>query len=163
MAVAPGSIWGTKKWPYYPELARGLTLPVVALGGPADAPLAEAVAREAPGRAVSAAGELSLRESAALIERAAVLVTNDSAPLHFATAVGTPVVAIFGPTIPAFGFGPLGPDDAIVEHPSMPCRPCSPHGPQVCPLGHHKCMRELDVAVVAAKVERILTLRGAGR
>jgi len=81
-----------------------------------------------------------------------VLVTNDSAPLHLATAVGTPVVAIFGPTVPGFGFGPRGPRDAIVEHPSLACRPCSAHGPQVCPLGHHRCMRELSVASVLAAV-----------
>ena len=55
---------------------------------------------------MSAAGELGLRASAALIRRAAALVTNDSAPLHLATAVGTPIVALFGPTVPEFGFGP---------------------------------------------------------
>ena len=66
------------------------------------------------GRAVSAAGELSLRTSAALIQRAAALVTNDSAPLHLATAVGTPIVALFGPTVPEFGFGPRRPGDVTL-------------------------------------------------
>lgn len=163
VAVAPGSIWGTKRWPYYADLARQLDLPVVALGGPGDAALADAVAAAAPGRTVTAAGQLSLRESAALIERAAVLVTNDSAPLHLATAVGTPIVAIFGPTIPAFGFAPTGPADVVVEHPAMPCRPCSPHGPQVCPLGHHHCMRQLTPDQVAGAVRRVLATRGAAR
>lgn len=163
VAVAPGSIWGTKRWPYYVELARKLTCPVVAVGGPEDRTLGLSILSADPGRTFSAAGELSLRQSAALIERAAVLVTNDSAPLHLATGVGTPIVAIFGPTVPAFGFGPLGPGDLVAEHPTMPCRPCSPHGPQVCPLGHHHCMRELEIAVVAEKVGRILTLGGAGR
>ena len=163
VALAPGSIWGTKRWPYYAELARNLDIAVVAVGGPDDAALGEAIAAAAPGRAVNAAGVLSLRESAALIERAAVLVTNDSAPLHLATGVGTPVVAIFGPTVPAFGFGPLGADDVVVEHHAMPCRPCSPHGPQVCPLGHHRCMKELGPGTVAREVHRILSLPGARR
>ncbi|HET9651814.1 MAG TPA: glycosyltransferase family 9 protein, partial [Usitatibacter sp.] len=123
-ALAPGSIWGTKRWPGYGALAAGLDAPMVVVGGPEDAPLAEVVAAAAPGRAASAAGALPLRVSAALIERAAVLVTNDSAPLHLATAVGTPVVALFGPTVPSFGFGPRGPRDKIVEHPSLACRPC---------------------------------------
>lgn len=163
VALAPGSIWGTKRWPYYAELARSLDIAVVAVGGPDDAGLGAAIADAAPGRAVNAAGALSLRESAALIERAAVLVTNDSAPLHLATGVGTPVVALFGPTIPAFGFGPLGADDAIVEHRAMSCRPCSAHGPQVCPLGHHRCMKELGPELVAREVQRILLHRGARR
>jgi heptosyltransferase-2 len=109
----------------------------------------------APGRAHSAAGQLGLRASAALLARAAVLVTNDSAPLHLATAVGTPVVAVFGPTVPGFGFGPRGPTDRVVEHPSLACRPCSAHGPQVCPLGHHRCMREISVEAVAAAVAAV--------
>jgi heptosyltransferase-2 len=152
VALAPGSIWGTKRWAGYPELAAALDAPIVVLGGRDDAPLADQVVAAAPGRAYSAAGALGLRTSAALIARAGVLVTNDSAPLHLATAVGTPVVAIFGPTVPGFGFGPRGPRDAIVEHPSLACRPCSAHGPQVCPLGHHRCMRELSVASVLAAV-----------
>ncbi|HEX3273249.1 MAG TPA: lipopolysaccharide heptosyltransferase II [Gemmatimonadales bacterium] len=152
VALAPGSIWGTKRWGGYAGLVSALERPVVVVGGPEDAPLAEQVAAAAPGRAYSAAGGLSLRESAALIARAAALVTNDSAPLHLATAVGTPVVALFGPTVPAFGFGPRGPADRVVEHPSLACRPCSAHGPRVCPLGHHRCMGELSVESVAAAV-----------
>ncbi len=98
---------------------------------------------------------LSLRGSSALIGEAGLLVTNDSAPLHMATAMGTPVVAIFGPTLPAFGFGPRGRSDRVVEHPRLACRPCSAHGPAVCPLGHHRCMRELDVGAVVEAVAAI--------
>jgi heptosyltransferase II len=155
VAMAPGSIWGTKRWPGYPGLAAALEAPVVVVGGREDAALGEAVAAAAPGRVHNAAGALGLRGSAALIARAAVLVTNDSAPLHLATAVGTPVVAVFGPTVPAQGFGPRGARDVVVEHPSLPCRPCSAHGPEVCPLGHHRCMRELPVETVAAAVAAV--------
>lgn len=158
VALAPGAIWGTKRWPGYGALAGQLAprAAVIAVGGPDDAGLCDAIvaaARGAGGRAVSACGRLSLRESAALIGRAAVLVTNDSAPLHLAAAVGTPVVAIFGPTVTAFGFGPRGPRDVVVEHRTMPCRPCSSHGPPVCPLGHHRCMTEIRVEAVLHAVE----------
>ena len=156
VAIAPGSIWGTKRWPGYAELAGSLDRPAVIVGGRDDARLAADVMAQAPGRAHSVAGELGLRASAALLARAAVLVTNDSAPLHLATAVGTPIVAVFGPTVPSFGFGPRGRRDLVVEHPSLGCRPCSAHGPQVCPLGHHRCMRELSVETVAAAVEAVL-------
>ncbi len=151
VVLAPGSIWGTKRWPGYAALAAALDTAVVVVGGPEDAALAQTVAAAA-GRGYSAAGALGLRASAALIGRAAVLVTNDSAPLHLGTASGTPAVAIFGPTVPAFGFGPRGARDRIVEHPGLGCRPCSAHGPQVCPLGHHRCMTELSVESVAAAV-----------
>jgi heptosyltransferase II len=155
-ALAPGSIWGTKRWPYYPELAARLDRMVVVVGGPDDVALANAIAAAAPNRVVNAAGGLSLRESAALIQRAAVLVTNDSAPLHLATAVGTPIVALFGPTVPEFGFGPRRAGDVTLGHAGLSCRPCSRHGPPRCPLGHHRCMRELSVDAVLEAVANIV-------
>jgi heptosyltransferase-2 len=158
VALAPGSIWGTKRWPWYAELAAALDGPVVVVGSTEDVSLAQVVSAAAPGRIHSAAGALSLRASAALIQRAAVLVTNDSAPLHFATAVGTPVVALFGPTSPRFGFGPRGPKDRVLELEGLGCRPCSSHGPQVCPLGHHHCLQKLSVEEVQAALVAILGL-----
>lgn len=165
VAVAPGSIWGTKRWPHYAELAAAVAAPIVVIGGPEDAALAAQVTAAATGRAWSAAGALGLRAAAALLERAAVLVTNDSVPLHLATAVHTPVVAIFGPTVPEFGFGPRGPRDVVVQQTGLACRPCSAHGPRVCPLGHHRCMVELSVERVAAAVAGISgrEVRGAVR
>ncbi len=162
IALAPGSIWGTKRWPYYAELAAGLDRPCVVVGGADDRSLAEAILAAAPGRTVSAAGELGLRASAALIQRAAVLVTNDSAPLHLATAVGTPIVALFGPTVPDFGFGPRGAGDVTLGRDGLACRPCSKHGPATCPLGHHRCMRELAVATVAAALAAITSAEESG-
>jgi len=164
VAVAPGSIWGSKRWPFFAELAPGLAAqaPVVVVGGADDAPLGraivDAVAR-AGGRAADAAGRLTVRQSAALIGRARLLVTNDSAPLHFASAFGTPVVALFGPTIPEFGFGPIGASDVALGVTGLACRPCSDHGPPECPLGHHRCMRELRVATVLATIEETGALR----
>ena len=157
-ALAPGSIWGTKRWPYYAELASRLEWPTVIVGGQADTPLAQSIVAAAGSKAVNAAGALSLRESAALIRRAAVLVTNDSAPLHLATAVGTPVVALFGPTVPEFGFGPRRPGDVSLGHAQLACRPCSRHGPETCPLGHHRCMRELSVDVVLNAVAGVVSM-----
>ena len=152
VAVAPGSIWGTKRWPGYGELVARLKQPVVVLGSAADSALADEVASAAAGRAHSAAGALSLRESAAIIARAAMLVTNDSAPLHLATGVGTPVVAVFGPTTPSQGFGPIGVGSRVVQERGLWCRPCSPHGPAICPFGHHACMQGIGVDRVLAAV-----------
>jgi heptosyltransferase-2 len=166
VALAPGSIWGSKRWPYYGELARQLAdhAPVVVVGGPDDVGLGEAIQRAATGgkgrqRVVTACGKLTLRQSAALIGRANVLVTNDSAPLHLATAMGTPIVALFGPTVTEFGFGPLRPGDVALGMGALQCRPCSSHGPLECPLRHHRCMRDLTVEAVIAAIEDLGALR----
>ena len=165
VALAPGSIWGSKRWPYYRELAERLAgrVEILVVGGPEDAGLAAeitaAVARSG-GRAVSGCGRLTVRQAAEAIRRAAVLVTNDSAPLHLAQAVDTPTVAIFGSTVPSFGFGPRGPRDQVVEVDGLPCRPCSAHGPPSCPLGHHLCMKSLSVQDVLHAIEETGALRG---
>lgn len=157
VALAPGSIWGTKRWDKFAELAGSLDLPVAVLGGPEDRALAESVVAAAGAGGASAAGVLPIRASAAVLERAAALVSNDSLPLHLGQAVGTPTVAIFGPTVPAFGFGPQGNRDRIVELGDLGCRPCSLHGPARCPLGHHRCMVDLDLARVRAALTPILS------
>jgi heptosyltransferase-2 len=161
VALAPASIWGTKKWPYYGELARELSSSarVVVLGSSDDASLAADVCAAAGESAINAAGVLSLLGSAELIRRCDLLVTNDSAPQHLASAVGTPTITIFGPTVPSFGFGPLAKGSTTIGHAGLACRPCHPHGPQRCPLGHWRCMREMTPAAVAAKVNEILSLR----
>jgi heptosyltransferase-2 len=164
VALAPGSIWGSKRWPYYRELAERLagSVGIVVVGGPEDAGLASeitaAVARSG-GHAVSGCGRLTVRQSVEAIRRAVVLVTNDSAPLHFGQAVETPTVAIFGSTAPGFGFGPRGPRDQVVELHGLPCRPCSAHGPRSCPLGHHLCMKSLTVQDVLQAIEETGALR----
>jgi len=156
VALAPGSVWGTKRWDKYPALAATLDLPVVVIGGPGERDLAAEIVAAQPA-ARNAVGELPLRVSAALLAQATALVTNDSLPLHLAQATGTPTVAIFGPTVPAFGFGPTGPRDVVVELAGLPCRPCSRHGPERCPLGHHRCIKDLEVVQVRTALDTILS------
>jgi heptosyltransferase-2 len=162
IALAPGSVWETKRWPYYKELAQLLARDgrIVVVGGPADAPLAREITTAVPG-AVDATGALPLLASAELIGRCAVIVTNDSAPLHLASAMRTPTVAVFGPTVPEFGFGPLAPARDVVGHESLACRPCDRHGPRRCPLVHFRCMRELTPELVAARARTLLPSRDA--
>lgn len=168
VALAPGSIWGTKRWPGYPALAARLSATgdgIVVIGGRDDRALGDEIVRAVGGATpaprsavVNACGTLSLRESAALIGRARVLVTNDSAPLHLAQAMGTPTVALFGSTVPAFGFAPINPGDAALGVDGLACRPCSKHGPAWCPLGHHRCMTELSVEQVVATIEETVAI-----
>lgn len=161
IAVAPGSVWATKRWPQasYAVLVRQLVAKgyvVVLVGGAADAPLCSAIGETVAANVVNAAGKLSLMESAALLRRCRALVTNDTAPQHLAVAVGTPVVAIFGPTVPAFGFAPAGPHDVVVEVHDVACRPCAIHGGPRCPIGTFVCMEALRPGMVLDALETML-------
>jgi heptosyltransferase-2 len=151
VAVAPGSVWATKRWPFYAELTTRLSASaqIVVVGGAADATLASEIVAASNGTAIDATGRLSLLASAELIARAALLVTNDSSPLHLASAMDTPTLAIFGPTVPEFGFGPLAGVSQVAGVSDLDCRPCDRHGPQRCPLGHWRCMREQTAEDVA--------------
>jgi heptosyltransferase-2 len=71
--------------------------------------------------------------------------------LHVAEACGVPVVALFGPTHPRLGFGPLR-EDSVVLSVELSCRPCDLHGPHRCPKGHHRCMRDIPVELVLREV-----------
>jgi len=159
VALAPGSVWATKRWPFYAELARELAphARVVVLGSLEDAPLAAEVCTAGGASALNAAGVFTLLGSAELIRRCNVLVTNDSAPQHLASAVDTPTLSIFGPTVPAFGFGPLAKGSGTVGIDTLACRPCDRHGPRRCPLGHWRCMREIAPRDVLARVLDILS------
>jgi heptosyltransferase II len=165
LAVAPGSIWGTKRW--LPEgfaavvraaLSRGLA-PVL-VGSPEERALCDEVALAAGVGVANLAGTCRIQELAAVLAGARALVSNDSGAGHVASAVGTPVVSIFGPTVPAFGYTPFGEANRIVEHTDLPCRPCDRHGPRVCPLGHFRCMREIGAERVLEALDQVLGARG---
>jgi heptosyltransferase-2 len=160
VVLAPGSAWGTKRWPYFPKLASLLTreFPVVVIGGEAEGALAGEIEIAAPGKTIDATGELSVLASAELIRRAIAIVSNDSAPLHLASAMNTPTIAVFGPTVPEFGFGPLSDSQRIAGVDGLACRPCDRHGPQRCPLGHWRCMRELSADYVYELLQTLITL-----
>lgn len=168
VALAPGSQWGTKRWPYYAELAQALMAEVslAIVGGPGDRADARAIrnALGDRGQLADGTGKLSILASGELIRRASVLVSNDSAPVHLASAAGTPTIEIYGPTVPAFGFAARAPWSRVVEPDPMTCRPCHHHGPVVCPLVHHRCMRDTQVGRVLAEVRTVLQIvRTRGR
>lgn len=161
VVLAPGSQWATKRWPYFPELARALApeVPLAVVGGPGDRADARAIRNALGGIPLAdGVGRLSLLGSAELIRRARVLVSNDSAPVHLASATGTPTVEIYGPTAPIFGFAARAPWSRIVEPDPLSCRPCHKHGPAVCPLVHHRCMRDTPIGRVLAEVRAVLQI-----
>lgn len=97
-----------------------------------------------PGNIVNLAGELSFLQSAALMRDAVMNYVNDSAPMHFASALNAPVTAVYCSTIPGFGFGPLSDNSHVVQiEEPLSCRPCGLHGYKVCPQGHFNCARHI--------------------
>jgi lipopolysaccharide heptosyltransferase I len=125
----PGARWWNKRWPSS-SFARALELIAQArpdvrfgvLGGKEDAPLAGEILRNAPADTLNLAGQTSLHELIEVIRSAALMITNDTGPMHMAAAVGTPMIALFGPTHPA-RTGPYGAAATVMRIP-LPCAPC---------------------------------------
>jgi heptosyltransferase-2 len=156
VVIAPGSVWATKRWPkeYFQSVVERLTaegVRVILIGAKYDRLLCQAIKEKQQGTVENFAGQLTMRQSAELVRRCAVLVSNDSAPVHLAVAVATPVVAIFGPTITGFGFAPYGLGHAVVEI-DLACRPCGKHGGRTCPIDTHECM----IAISPERVYRTI-------
>jgi heptosyltransferase-2 len=149
VCIAPGSVWPTKRWPedHWRSLCEKLgdkKIPVILIGSQQDQYLALEIIKESDNEIFNAMGIFSIRQSAELIRNASFLISNDSAPTHLGIAVGTPVITIFGSTVPAFGFYPYGKKNRIIELKNLDCRPCTDHGRFKCPLEHFRCMRDIS-------------------
>src|SRR2546428_10832783 len=82
--------------------------------------------------------------------------------MHMATGVGTPVVALFGPTVGQFGFFPYRAPAVVLERP-LDCRPCSATGTAHCPMGHHRCLGDIAPAEGAAAAQGLVPTSGRPR
>lgn len=159
--VCPGSVWPTKRWTVagYAKLIDQLTQhygKVLICGGPDDAPVAQAVHDQSAAKGVNLVGRADLQTFMALIDRARMVISNDSAPMHIAVARNVPVVAIFCATTPSLGYGPYSDRAVVVEKRDVFCRPCSRHGTVACPRGTEECMRLLTVHEVLTGVDQLL-------
>ena len=152
--VAPGARWKTKRYPIerfgkVVELLKKRGFSPVVVGGKEE---------EEAGRfleikgAISLCGKLSIMESVAAISLSLGVISNDSAVVHMARAVKKPVVAIFGPTHPAFGFAPY-PDEGAPLTRNLPCSPCSLHGKTRC--REQKCF-EIEPETVVEKFTSLI-------
>jgi len=135
------------------ELLQGLTQPVIILGGPTDAELAEELATIAPTRIYNACGKYTLNQSASLVKQAQKIITNDTGLMHIAAAFQKEIHLLWGNTLPAFGMGPYASNNAYhYEVPDLNCRPCSKIGFQQCPKSHFNCMNQQDITKLIAQV-----------
>ncbi len=165
ITIAPGSVWKTKRWmperfaEVVSELIKKNYL-VFAIGGTSEDGIGKQISElVSSSKFVNLIGKLSLLESIELIKRSVLLISNDSAPLHISSGVNTPVVGIYGPTDPRFGFWPYGENDVIIETNNLSCRPCGMHGGDKCPIGTWECMEKISSKKVLEGVEKIISTK----
>ncbi len=171
IVIAPSSIWPTKRWTPWGfafiigKLIRRYNRDIVLIGSKEDR---EAVQKtlyflrlfqpeSLQERIFDLSGQTSLAGLYALLEKSFLLISNDSAPVHIGCAAKIPVVAIFGPTVPAFGYAPITKNSTVAQI-DLNCRPCGLHGHHKCPQKHFRCMKELSPAIVMEAVERVLAV-----
>ncbi|MBU3715032.1 MAG: glycosyltransferase family 9 protein, partial [Ferruginibacter sp.] len=161
ITITPSSVWFTKKYPLenWIELINRMSKKYVIylLGGPNNADECEHIIHQLKRNDVfNLSGRLSFLESAALMKFAVMNYTNDSAPLHFASAMNAPVTAIFCSTVPAFGYTPLSDISHIVEtDEKLTCRPCGLHGKKTCPERHFKCAMNIDTQKLLEVIDNV--------
>ena len=157
LAMAPGARHQPKRYPErgYVEVARRFQTEhparILIVGGPDEVELCETVARELDDPVVLAPGS-DLREVAAHLACASLLLCNDSGLMHVAEAVGTPVLSLFGPTSREFGFFPRLAESRVVEH-ALPCRPCSRTGAKPCAMPEQWCLTRSTPTLVYGQLE----------
>jgi|SaaInlStandDraft_5_1057022.scaffolds.fasta_scaffold04872_4 heptosyltransferase II len=157
IALAPGSVWATKRWSMekYKELTLNLIksgYEVYLFGSPNEKELCDQIASKVP-EAKNYAGELSLFESYEKLAEVDLLISNDSGAMHLAACSDTYIISIFGPTVKEFGYEPWVTKSTIISA-DISCRPCGSHGAKKCPLGTHECMELIEVADVTKALER---------
>ncbi|HEY7723852.1 MAG TPA: glycosyltransferase family 9 protein [Anaeromyxobacteraceae bacterium] len=158
VAIAPGARWATKRWPAerFAAVADALAAhgaSVVLAGGPADREAFAAFRAAARAPVAADLSPLPIDGLAAALALCRLLVACDSGPVHLAGAVGTPALALFGPTSPV-RWAPAPPGRALTL--GLPCAPCSNHGGEICPEGHHRCLGDLGADTVAAAAREML-------
>lgn len=150
ITITPSSVWFTKQYPItkWVEFINELPteIKIYLLGGKDNINDCDEVKVLSKNNNIEIlAGQLSFLQSAALMKNAKMNFVNDSAPLHFASAMNAPVTSVFCSTIPAFGYTPLSDKSFIVETKEhLKCRPCGLHGRKACPLGHFKCAYTIE-------------------
>lgn len=164
IAIVIGAAHNTKKYPVHKlrTVCEKLDHPVILLGGKEDAENGQAIAIADPVKVYNACGKFSLNESADIVRKAKLVVSNDTGLMHIAAAFNKPIISLWGNTVPSFGMYPYYsknylkqsklPYD-ILQVNKLWCRPCSKIGYAKCPLGHFKCMENITEEEVLQKIK----------
>lgn len=162
-----GGSFFTKKLPIekWQEFVKLCPYPIILLGGPEDREDGAEIAAIDPAKVYNACGKFNITESADLVKRAKVVVSNDTGLMHIAAAFQKPIVSLWGNTTPELGMFPyygfnnlnqnVSPLSVIMEVKELSCRPCSKIGYDKCPKKHFKCMKQIDATQMMDKVEQL--------
>ena len=168
-----GAALATKKLPLHKlkEICTGARHPLILLGGPEDAAIAEELTAIDPIKIYNACGKFNLNESADIVQQAKLVITHDTGLMHIAAAFKRPILSVWGNTVPEFGMAPYYGENylynyrpgktkglsgdlpyEILEVKGLGCRPCSKIGYKKCPRGHFKCMELQPVERIIATI-----------
>lgn len=161
IGIQPGSKWPLKRWTIdgFATVAGTLMqkpgVKVVFLGDAADQAFVAQICSRLNHQPIIGTGRFDLKELVGIISRCALFLTNDSGPMHIASALGVSTVALFGPTHPMLGFAPRGKYDRVITV-NAPCSPCSLHGGKSCRQGRRKCMEDISPEQVLETLEDLM-------
>lgn len=166
IAIVIGASYQTKKLPALKlrMLCENIHHPLILIGGKEDAAVGELVASADPAKIYNACGKFNLNESADLVRRSKLVISHDTGLQYIACAFNKIVFAIWGSTSPKLDVEPYygksflstqkeSPYENILRKPQLKCQPCSKFGNKKCPLGHFKCMVEMDINYIKNRVE----------
>jgi ADP-heptose:LPS heptosyltransferase len=163
IGIVIGAAWKTKKLPLHKliELCRFIQHPIILLGGKEDFENGEQIAFTDNIKIYNACGKFSINTSADLVRKAKCIITHDTGLMHIAAAFQKPIISVWGNTTPAFGMYPYygtqeNQRSQIVEINKLWCRPCSKIGYNKCPLGHFKCMEQININEIVSLVNKCL-------
>lgn len=155
--LAPGASKETKKWTQegFARLIELLYIKYgknpILIGSKEEKEMCDFINKLSGNLAVNLAGELTLKESGALLSKGRFLITNDSGPFHIARGVNCPTFVIFGPTSPEmFEYD----RNNILIFANEKCSPCSLHGDRKCPKKHFKCMKSITAEKIMIEIEK---------
>jgi len=163
IGLAIGAAHNTKKYPLHKleAFCKTISHPIIVLGSKEDAVIGEKLSAIDPFKIYNACGKFNLNESADLVRRAKLVISNDTGLMHIAAAFKRPVISLWGNTVPGFGMYPYYGEHFLSRQPHLPydimevnnlsCRPCSKIGYNKCPKGHFKCMEQIAVEQVVQK------------
>jgi heptosyltransferase-2 len=164
VAMAPSAVWDTKIYPidYYTELIKFLIsklYTVILIGSQSDANLCEGIVTRFNKGVVTSAGKFTVPGTVELLKHCELLITNDSAPTHFAMAADIPTLTIYCSTIPGFGFYPYNKHSYSISYDELQCKPCGIHGYRSCPIKTYDCAHKIDAELIKKTIAGILDER----
>jgi heptosyltransferase-2 len=162
IAVAPGSVWETKRYPkeYFSEVLKSLIVKnekIVLIGSENDKLLCEEISSNLNDSVENLAGKFSVTETIHLLTEAKLLITNDSAPTHMGMCADIPVLTIYCSTIAGFGFYPYNNKSRYLSYDNLECKPCGIHGYRECPVKSFDCGYKLLPGDIIKEVEKMLS------